>query len=324
MASGVEASAPVPAKRTRDDILKLDLDNPDPSSFKTPHIRFQLLKINNYRIWASTHERFLRSRGLWGIVSGSVPEPSLEDEIRARNWLIADQWIATLLVSHVESSQQTHIADVESSKDIWAALKRVHGLSGKGRLVPMLQNFYGYVKRYDESVDQMCAALAELRVTIGDITPGALPSDISTAAVIMNACQGKEYDMAKFTLGQLDDLTPARAVEALRTVEQDVLQAEGVSRAEGALAAKGVNQNGQGTGRQKDKSHVQCWQCGKHGHYADKCPGSPASSRHESPTSSRHGSSTASSSSPGSSPRSKDLARVAYGGWVPPRKSYRK
>lgn len=69
----------------------IDLDNQDPSSFKTPHIRFQLLKMNNYRIWACTHERFLRSRSLRGIVFESVLEPSLEDEKRARNWLIVDQ-----------------------------------------------------------------------------------------------------------------------------------------------------------------------------------------------------------------------------------------
>lgn len=79
----------------------------------------------------------------------------------------------------MEPSQQTYITDVESSKDIWAALKRVYGLSGKRRLVPLLQGFYGYVKRVDESIDQLCTELAELRVTIGDLAQGALSSDIS-------------------------------------------------------------------------------------------------------------------------------------------------
>ena len=87
--------------------------------------------------------------------------------------MILDQWIATLLAGDVEDSQQTHIAHLERAKDIWDELRRIHGVSGKGQLS-------------DE---------------IYDLAPEARPSEISRTAVIMNACQGKEYAMAKFTLG---------------------------------------------------------------------------------------------------------------------------
>ena len=52
-----------------------------------------------------------------GIVSGSLPRPTTSKE--ARNWMILDQWIATLLAGDVEDSQQTHIAHLGRAKDIW-------------------------------------------------------------------------------------------------------------------------------------------------------------------------------------------------------------
>ena len=108
-------------------------------------------------------------------------------------------------------------------------MRHIHGVSGKGRLATMLQRFYGYTKGSDESIDLMVSTLKQLSDEIYDLASEARPSEISRAAVIMNACQREEYAMAKFTLGQADMLTPALAVEQLRIVEQDVrMPKEGV------------------------------------------------------------------------------------------------
>ena len=59
----------------------------------------------------------------------------------AKNWMILDGWIATLLTGYVEEYQIIYIAHAISSKDIWDELKRVHDVSGggsKGRLAPIL------------------------------------------------------------------------------------------------------------------------------------------------------------------------------------------
>ena len=54
----------------------------------------------------------------------------------------------------------------------------------------MLQRFYGYTKSADESIDKMSSALKQFSDEIYDLAPEARPSEISRAAVIMNACEG--------------------------------------------------------------------------------------------------------------------------------------
>ena len=71
----------------------------------------------------------------------------------------------------------------------------------------MLQIFFGYVKGDDESIDRMASTLKQMSDDIYDLAPEARLSDNEMASVIMNACQGEEYNMAKFTLSHVDVLT---------------------------------------------------------------------------------------------------------------------
>lgn len=59
----------------------------------------------------------------------------------------------------------------------------------------------------------MSSVLKQLSDEIFDLAPKARPLEISRAAVIINACEGEEYTMAKYTLDQADVLTSALAVE---------------------------------------------------------------------------------------------------------------
>ena len=88
------------------------------------------------------------------------------------------------------------------------------------------------------------------------------------AIVIMNACQGDEYNTAEHTLNQLDgeEITLARVVEQLRSVEQDV-------RTDAANAARGfLNKSGQRSRSNIDRSKIECYRCGKKGYYKSECP----------------------------------------------------
>ena len=86
----------------------------------------------------------------------------------------------------------------------------------------MLQRLFGYVKGDDQSIDRMASTLKQMGADIYDLAPEARLSDISMASIIMNYCQGEEYNMAKYTLSHVDVLTSALAVEQLRNVEQNV------------------------------------------------------------------------------------------------------
>ena len=182
--------------------------------------------------------------------------------------MILNQWIATLLASDVENSQQTHIAHLKRAKDIWNELRRIYNVSGKGRLTTMLQRFYGYTKGSNKSIDQMISTLKQLSDEIYDLAPEARPSEISRATIIINACQGEEYTMVKFTLGQADILTSALTVEQLRSVEQDIRKSkEGANIARGGRDKQGQRGRSQGT----NKSAIECYNCGERGHYKSEC-----------------------------------------------------
>ena len=183
-------------------------------------------------------------------------------EIEARNWIILNQWIAILLADDVEDSQQGHIAHLIRSQDIWDELRRIHDVSGKGRLAIMLQRFYGYIKSADESIDKISSTLKQLSDEIFDLAPDARPSEISRAVVIMNACEGEEYTMAKYTLGQADVLISALAVEQLRSVEQNIKNSVNVAK---------DNRGKQGGRKLFDKSKVECYGCHEFGHFKSKC-----------------------------------------------------
>ena len=216
-----------------EDLLQVDLANLDEFLLEPCHVRLRVLRRTNYRLWAQSHERFLRGRGIWGIVSGTLPRPTTSIK-EARNWVILDRWIAVLLAGHVEDCQQCYISDLKRSKDIWDALRRVHDMSGRRRLESLTERFYYYRKSKDESIDQMVSNLKQLSDEICDLDPEQKPIDIHQALVIMSACEGKHYDMAKEYLCEEDELTTALAVEHLRSVEADMHQSKG-----GANVAKG-------------------------------------------------------------------------------------
>ena len=74
-------------------LLEVDLTDLHKTLLKPSHARLGVLKGHNYDTWAQTHKKFLRGRGIWGIVSGSLPHPTTSRE--AQNWMILDQWVVT-------------------------------------------------------------------------------------------------------------------------------------------------------------------------------------------------------------------------------------
>ena len=249
--------------------MHINLSVLDRSLMKPSHARLPILKAHNYHIWAQAHKRFLTGRGLWSMVSGETPCPSEVEETEAMNWDLMDGWILALLAGNIEESQQTHVRAMDTSKTMWDKMRRVHGVSGKGRLTPMLQRFFGYVKASDESMDKMASSLAQLSDEIYDLDPTARPSDIHMATVIMNACQGEEFAIIKQLLNETDVLTSDLAIERLRTVEKDSSRKDSSN-----LASTRGNRTGRPGQRNQstDKSNIECYGCGKKGHYKYECP----------------------------------------------------
>lgn len=213
-------------KPTRDEdsdddlLMQPDLANLDEFLLEPSQFRMVVLRETNYYVWSHSHKHFLQSRGIWGIVSGTLPRPK-KSKKEARNWMLLDGWIAMHLFSYMKPSQQSHINHLTRSKDIWDKLRGVH--YGKGHLYSLLLRFYGYKKPVDESIDSMASNLACLSYEIHDISPESKPSEEVRAIIMMKACQGKKYNVAKYFLQQADTLTPELAVKHLWFAEQGLL-----------------------------------------------------------------------------------------------------
>lgn len=216
--SGTPTDKPTEDEDAHDDLLmQVNLAKPNEFVFDPCQFRLVVLRETNYFVWSCSHRHFLQSRGIWGIVSGSLPRPTTSEN-EARNWMLLDGWIATHLFGHMKQSQQSHINHLRRSKDIWDRLRGVH--YGKGHLVSLLMQFYGYTKPVDESIDVMASKLECLSYEIHDISPESKPSGEVRAIIMMKACQGDEYNVAKFFLRHADTLTPELAVKHLWFAEQ--------------------------------------------------------------------------------------------------------
>ena len=263
-----------------DDCRHIDLDQRHRWTLTEPRYRSRILNEHNFLLWAHNHEKLLRGRGVWGIVSGSLPRPPLDQRERLKNWLLADRWAVSLLYFSMNTvwkgqftmntTRKENIDDRETSKAIWDTMKLLHGCN---RLMSLLMQLWNYVKGPNESVDQMYIKMMQLRTFVRAIDPKEGPADPNMAVLMMKACS-REYTKANGilikTLTVSDTLvTTDLVLKHLRNIEKGLW----IEPFSGAYVAKpGSNRNGHkgNTGR-KDKSHIRCWRCEKKGHYRNQC-----------------------------------------------------
>lgn len=201
------------------DLLRVDLERKlDDRLLWSPHVKLGILKGPNYHGWAYMHRLFFEGRGIYGIVSGDLPMPTHLGREPAKRWKVLDRWMARLIRRNVKDVHRSQIEHLSSAKAIWDALKRIHG--PKESVPSMLMKFSGYEKAPHQTIMQMVGELRRLRYQIADRNPDAAPTDIVMAAVLINACKGSEYKIAKYVLGMSDNLTTELAIDHLRSVEE--------------------------------------------------------------------------------------------------------
>ena len=67
----------------------------------------------------------------------------------ATRWRAVNNWIVIVIVNSVEDVQTTHLKHLEFADEAWNELRRLHGVSGKGRLITMFLRFISYQKSAD-------------------------------------------------------------------------------------------------------------------------------------------------------------------------------
>lgn len=278
-AGGTALPKPIPKKEDDDD--EDDDDDDDgpridlSKELRTQHLfheppsRLPILKHGNYHTWSQAHERFFWSRGMLGWVTGETVKPRMKSQ--ADRWREINSYLAFLIAGNVKEMQQTHVSRLGSAQEIWTELRTLHGVSEKGRLTGKVMELVGYKRSAHQTIDAMAADLRKINYEIANLEPKTKLSDTFIACIIMNACQGPEFETMKYLLRFQEPLTSQLAMERLRGVEQDKMARDS------ELATRQGRGNRPGTaGRtknsgQKDWSSYQCFNCQEYGHLKKNC-----------------------------------------------------
>ncbi|KAI0075796.1 hypothetical protein K474DRAFT_1599216, partial [Panus rudis PR-1116 ss-1] len=93
-------------------------DNTNSSS-----LAFPVLSAHNYSTWKSDIQAFLRSKGLYCIVAGSVSKPGSTEAEKLEAYLDKADRTAGILSLAVDKDQRVHLAGIEDDPvKIWAKL----------------------------------------------------------------------------------------------------------------------------------------------------------------------------------------------------------
>ncbi|KAI0937671.1 hypothetical protein AcV7_010378 [Taiwanofungus camphoratus] len=96
---------------------------------------FSKLNASNYKSWAGDMTAWLRSAGLWHLVSGAYPKPTPKDvkaptdaeATKLEAWEVQEAKAAGWLYLMVEADQKVHFSGIDSDPvKMWATLKNAH------------------------------------------------------------------------------------------------------------------------------------------------------------------------------------------------------
>jgi hypothetical protein len=90
------------------------------SSSKFIHIEPEL-DSTNFRTWKQKMVLTLKSRRLWGVISGTDPKP--KDKNAQDAWLDLDEDALTQIVLNIHDNHLSITEDAQSSANVWNAIQ---------------------------------------------------------------------------------------------------------------------------------------------------------------------------------------------------------
>ena len=223
---------------------------------------FKLTKLNsdNYQSWADGMEIMFNAKMMWSLIDGTA---SMPEALRPRDhvkWLTDNAQAKAWIYMNLENNQHNHIKGLLTAKSMWDALKKVHGALGQGRLNFLKRRFFNYKAGPTESIDEVASNLARLQMTIRDIKATESPINLDVALTVINSVEGNAYNMVKFHLEDMEDLTLNHIKERFKLVEQKIkdefISQEIANRAESPS---------------KGKKTRECFHCKRKGHLKTRC-----------------------------------------------------
>jgi hypothetical protein len=280
------------------------------TDFSTEKPRITKLSGPNYRPWALQVKRWLQSLELWEVVvkgpidpeATGMPETGTEEvpvasgstetpegastghsghsgkarkptkaELQARSPL-KDAKAATLVMGVCTQTVLQHVLLLETAKEQWETLKRLYAPAGALQLSTKVQAFTGYQATKGTTIAEIATALTTLQAEIGDIDPKERPTESLKIGLFFQAVRRLNPLFGPLIL----QLELSGANRHWETVVAHVTEFErqiGPKKPEQtALKAETIEDK---RPKRRPKSEVECYNCGKKGHYKRDCRSKP-------------------------------------------------
>ena len=166
-------------------------------------------------------------------------------------------WIHT----NCEDQQHTHIEHCKTSKGVWVALRQVHGTYSQGQLYFLKTKFFLYKAGASESIEDIKTELCRIREMIRNVCATEIPTKFDVAWALMNAVDSEAYNLVKYHLEEMKDLTLAYTVERMKAVEMKLKNTN-------TPITESVHKGRDGKKKKKD---TVCYYCGEQGHIKFYC-----------------------------------------------------
>jgi len=233
----------------------------------------KLSDSSHYPDWAMQMEALLEEKELWDIVTGTEPVPTTGPNSKAMKAYVR-KVVKAKIILHLDRSQLPH-ACLDTAKEIWDNLARIHCAHGFGTLLAMCRKFFYMVMDEEKSMEAWIASVRDIAHCLE-----AADFEVMDIDLIIALTQGlpDRYDPFIISLDTtpIDQLSVDSVITCLLNEESRQLRfhdTAALSRSQLGKKTWSKHSKVKSIASEEQPPHSpHCYNCGGRSHLAHDCP----------------------------------------------------